>query len=232
MSVSKKNVLIVAGSDSVGGAGVQADIKSCEAFGCFSASVITAVTAQNTNGVSSVLAMPASMVKAQFEMVLAELDIDAVKVGMLFNEEIIAVVSGFLKELRAKNVPVVIDPVCVAKSGAKLLEDGAIEALKELLNLASVATPNADEARILGINFTNLKFVITPASENVAESAIYYGKFFQSIVDFLIIAISVFFFVRLISLAKKKEEIVEKVAEPVKTNEVLLLEEIRDLLKK
>ena len=83
-----------------------------------------------------------------------------------------------------------------------------------------------------GINFTNLKFVITPASENVAESAIYYGKFFQSIVDFLIIAISVFFFVRLISLAKKKEEIVEKVAEPVKTNEVLLLEEIRDLLKK
>ena len=82
-----------------------------------------------------------------------------------------------------------------------------------------------------GINFTNLKFVITPASENVAESAIYYGKFFQSIVDFLIIAISIFFFVRLISLAKKKEEIVEKVAEPVKTDEVLLLEEIRDLLK-
>ena len=156
MWVSKKNVLIVAGSDSVGGAGVQADIKSCEAFGCFSASVITAVTAQNTKGVSSVLAMPANMVKAQFEMVLAELDIDAVKVGMLFNEEIIAVVSAFLKELRAKNVPVVIDPVCVAKSGAKLLEDGAIEALKELLNLASVATPNVDEARILGINFTNL----------------------------------------------------------------------------
>lgn len=83
-----------------------------------------------------------------------------------------------------------------------------------------------------GINFTNLKFVITPASENVAESAIYYGKFFQSIVDFLIIAISIFFFVRLISLAKKKEEIVKKVAEPVKTDEVLLLEEIRDLLKK
>nr|WP_149722224.1 hydroxymethylpyrimidine/phosphomethylpyrimidine kinase [Campylobacter concisus] len=156
MWVNKKNVLIVAGSDSVGGAGVQADIKSCEAFGCFSASVITAVTAQNTNGVSSVLAMPASMVKVQFEMVLAELDIDAVKVGMLFNEEIIAVVSAFLKEFRAKNVPVVIDPVCVAKSGAKLLEDGAIEALKELLNLASIATPNVDEARILGINFTNL----------------------------------------------------------------------------
>ena len=83
-----------------------------------------------------------------------------------------------------------------------------------------------------GINFTNLKFVITPASENVAESAIYYGKFLQSIVDFLIIAISIFFFVRLISLAKKKEEIVEKVAEPVKTDEVVLLEEIRDLLKK
>ena len=156
MWVNKKNVLIVAGSDSVGGAGVQADIKSCEAFGCFSASVITAVTAQNTNGVSSVLAMPASMVKAQFEMVLAELDIDAVKVGMLFNEEIIAVVSVFLKEFRAKNVPVVIDPVCVAKSGAKLLEDGAIEALKELLNLATIATPNVDEARILGIDFANL----------------------------------------------------------------------------
>ena len=75
---------------------------------------------------------------------------------MLFNEEIIAVVSAFLKGLRAKNVPVVIDPVCVAKSGAKLLEDAAIEALKELLKLASVATPNVDEARILGINFTNL----------------------------------------------------------------------------
>ena len=100
--------------------------------------------------------MPANMVKAQFEMVLAELEIDAVKVGMLFNEEIIAVVSAFLREFRAKNVPVVIDPVCVAKSGAKLLEDAAIEALKELLKLASVATPNVDEARILGIDFANL----------------------------------------------------------------------------
>ena len=83
-----------------------------------------------------------------------------------------------------------------------------------------------------GINFTDLKYVITPASQGIEEAAIRYGAFIQSIVDFLIIAVSIFFFVKLISLAKKKEEVVEKAAEPVKPDEVVLLEEIRDLLKK
>ena len=151
MKNPKKNILIIAGSDSVGGAGIQADIKTCEAYGCYSATAITALTAQNTNGVSAVMPVTPEFLNAQLEAVCAELKFDAVKIGMLFNEQLIACVKAWLEQNRG--ISAVIDPVCVAKSGAKLLQDGAINALKELLSLASVATPNLDEARILGLNF-------------------------------------------------------------------------------
>ena len=151
MKNPKKNILIIAGSDSVGGAGVQADIKTCEAYGCYSATAITALTAQNTNGVSAVMPVTPEFLNAQLEAVCAELKFDAVKIGMLFNEQLIACVKAWLEQNRG--IPAVIDPVCVAKSGAKLLQEGAINALKELLNLARIATPNLDEARILGLNF-------------------------------------------------------------------------------
>jgi len=151
MKNPKKNILIIAGSDSVGGAGIQADIKTCEAYGCYSATAITALTAQNTSGVSAVMPVTPEFLNAQLEAVCAELKFDAVKIGMLFNEQLIACVKAWLEQNRG--ISAVIDPVCVAKSGAKLLQDGAINALKELLSLARIATPNLDEARILGLNF-------------------------------------------------------------------------------
>ena len=151
MKNPKKNILIIAGSDSIGGAGIQADIKTCEAYGCYSATAITALTAQNTSGVSAVMPVTPEFLNAQLEAVCAELKFDAVKIGMLFNERLIACVKAWLEQNRG--ISAVIDPVCVAKSGAKLLQDGSINALKELLSLARIATPNLDEARILGLNF-------------------------------------------------------------------------------
>ena len=145
MKNPKKNILIIAGSDSVGGAGVQADIKTCEAYGCYSATAITALTAQNTNGVSAVMPVTPEFLNAQLEAVCAELKFDAVKIGMLFNEQLISCVKAWLEKNRG--TPAVIDP------GAKLLQEVAINALKGLLSLARIATPNLDEARILGLNF-------------------------------------------------------------------------------
>ena len=154
MKNTKKNILIIAGSDSVGGAGVQADIKTCEAYDCYSATAITALTAQNTNGVSAVMPVTPEFLNAQLEAVCAELKFDAVKIGMLFSEEIMDVVHEFLLTQKAK---VVLDPVCVSKSGHKLIKDSAVEKLKELMRLATVATPNLDEANVLfGGNFKDL----------------------------------------------------------------------------
>ena len=96
MKNPKKNILIIAGSDSVGGAGIQADIKTCEAYGCYSATAITALTAQNTNGVTAVMPVTPEFLNAQLEAVCAELKFDAVKIGMLFNEQLIACVKAWL----------------------------------------------------------------------------------------------------------------------------------------
>lgn len=146
-----KNILIIAGSDSVGGAGIQADIKTCDAHKCYAATAITAITAQNTSGVIDVLAVSAKMLENQLKMITDELEIHAIKIGMLFNESLIFSVSNFLKNF--KNMPIVIDPVCVAKSGAKLLQEEALLGLRELLKFATIATPNTAEAEILGLDF-------------------------------------------------------------------------------
>ena len=141
-----KTVLSIAGSDSSGGAGIQADIKTCEAFGVFGASVITVLTAQNTQGVSDIFEIDPEFVRAQIRAVLDDLKIDAIKIGMLYSKAIIDVVAEEIKDLA---IPIVIDPVCVAKSGAKLLSDDAIESLKEIFPYATVVTPNQFEAALL-----------------------------------------------------------------------------------
>jgi hydroxymethylpyrimidine/phosphomethylpyrimidine kinase len=139
--------LTIAGSDSGGGAGIQADLKAFAASGCFGTSAIVALTAQNTLGVAAVQELPASFVEAQLEAVFGDIGVDAAKTGMLFSREVIETVAHFLSEHR---VPLVVDPVMVASSGAKLLEDDAVETLVgRLFPLATVVTPNLPEAEAL-----------------------------------------------------------------------------------
>ena len=141
-------VLTIAGSDSGGGAGMQADLKTFEAWGVFGTSALTAVTAQNTLGVSAVHTVPPSIVRAQVEAVAADLDPSAVKTGMLATAELIGVVASAIAEHALPNF--VLDPVMVATSGDPLLEEPAISALKaELLPLATLVTPNLPEAEAL-----------------------------------------------------------------------------------
>ncbi|MEK9722145.1 MAG: bifunctional hydroxymethylpyrimidine kinase/phosphomethylpyrimidine kinase [Rhodospirillaceae bacterium] len=142
-------VLIIAGSDSGGGAGIQADIKAVTALGGFAMTAITALTAQNTTGVQGIHEVPADFVRAQMESVLTDLGADAVKIGMLHRPEIIDAVADGLAAL-APGVPVVLDPVMVAKGGAALLEDTATRALaNRLVPWADLLTPNAPEAAAL-----------------------------------------------------------------------------------
>jgi hydroxymethylpyrimidine/phosphomethylpyrimidine kinase len=139
--------LTIAGSDSGGGAGIQADLKAFAAAGCHGMSVIVALTAQNTRGVTGVHEVPPDFVRAQLEAVFDDIGVDAVKTGMLFSRVLIETVADFLGEHR---VPLVIDPVMVASSGAKLLQDDAVEALvARLFPLATVVTPNLPEAKAL-----------------------------------------------------------------------------------
>lgn len=140
--------LTIAGSDSGGGAGIQADLKTFAALGCYGMSVITALTAQNTIGVSAIRAVPPEFVARQLDDVLEDIGADAVKIGMLHAPEVIRTVAGRLRRYRASNI--VLDPVMVAKSGDRLLQEEAVEALStELLPLATVITPNLPEAAVL-----------------------------------------------------------------------------------
>ena len=142
--------LTIAGSDSGGGAGIQADLKAFAAAGCFGTSAIVALTAQNTLGVTAVQELPPGFVEAQLEAVFSDIGVDAAKTGMLFSRELIETVAGFLEEHR---VPLVVDPVMVASSGAKLLEDDAVSTLvRRLFPLATVVTPNLMEAEALAGN--------------------------------------------------------------------------------
>ena len=141
-------VLTIAGSDSGGGAGIQADLKTISANRCYGMSVITALTAQNTLGVTAIHAVPVDFVAAQMDAVLSDIGADAVKIGMLFSPELIRTVADGLRRYEAKNI--VLDPVMVAQSGDKLLQDEAVTALKEhLIPLADLITPNLPEASVL-----------------------------------------------------------------------------------
>ncbi len=141
-------VLTIAGSDSGGGAGIQADLKTIAAIGCYGMSVITALTAQNTKGVSGIHAVPTSFVAEQMSAVFSDIGADAVKIGMLYSAELIEVVAAQLQSHGAEKI--VLDPVMVAQSGDKLLQDDAIESIKKhLMPLADVVTPNIPEAEVL-----------------------------------------------------------------------------------
>lgn len=142
-------VVTIAGSDSSGGAGIQADIKAISATGGYAASIITALTAQNTQGVQSIYPVPDYFVADQFESVFTDLNVNAVKIGMLFDESIIKIVHDSLKKYQARNV--VLDPVMVAKNGHELLKPNTVEHLKQLFPLAALITPNLHEAeKLLG----------------------------------------------------------------------------------
>jgi len=144
---TKGRVLIIAGSDSGGGAGVQADIKSCAAFGAYSATAITAVTAQNSTGVQGIEVMPHEFVRQQIKSVIEDIGADVIKIGMLANADIIEVVA---EEVDKADAYIVLDPVMVATSGDSLLDEEAVSVLKDkLVPLCDVITPNVPEANIL-----------------------------------------------------------------------------------
>ena len=140
--------LTIAGSDSSGGAGIQSDLKTMTANGVYGMSAITALTAQNTTGVTGIMEVTPEFLEAQLDAVFSDIFPDAVKTGMVSSSELIRVIADRLKKYDAKNI--VVDPVMVATSGAKLISDDAIETLKEfLLPLATVITPNIPEADVL-----------------------------------------------------------------------------------
>jgi len=142
--------LTIAGSDSGGGAGIQADLKTFSAFGIFGTSVITAITAQNLNGVYAIQPINTDVVEKQLLAVLEGFPIRAIKTGMLFSKEIIETIANVLSKDEYRHIPIVIDPVFVATSGSKLFQDEAIEMLTtKLFPLGAVITPNIPEAEVL-----------------------------------------------------------------------------------
>jgi len=140
--------LTIAGSDSGGGAGIQADLKTFAALGVHGTSAVTAITAQNTLGVGAIMELPPALIDAQIEAIMRDIGAAAAKTGMLSSVEIIEVVAGAIVRHSIRNL--VVDPVMVAKGGARLLRDDAVDALRRLmLPLATVVTPNLPEAEVL-----------------------------------------------------------------------------------
>ena len=139
-------VLIIAGSDSGGGAGIQADIKTVTMFGGFAMTAITAITAQNTAGVDEVMTVPADMVLKQIDAVVDDIGVDAVKIGMIGTAKTAAALADRLAEIEA---PIVFDPVMIATSGSRLADAATIAAFERLLGIATLATPNLPELEVL-----------------------------------------------------------------------------------
>ncbi len=164
-------VLAIAGSDSSGGAGIQADIKTITALGGYAATAVTAVTAQNTEDVAGIHGVPVDFVRLQMDVVFADLGVDALKTGMLHSAKTVEVVADFI-EAKAGGLPLVVDPVVVATGGARLLEEAAIKALKDrLLLLATVMTPNVPEAEVL----TGIKIAGPNDLKHAAETLLTLG---------------------------------------------------------
>ena len=159
-----KTALTIAGSDSCGGAGIQADIKTMTVNGVYAMSAVTALTAQNTTGVTSIMEANPEFLGDQLDAIFTDIFPDAVKIGMVSSKELIRVIAEKLKQYGAEQI--VLDPVMVATSGAKLISDDAVEALKsELIPLASVITPNIPEAEVL----SGMKITSPEAMEAAAE---------------------------------------------------------------
>lgn len=164
-----KTALTIAGSDSSGGAGIQADIKTMMANGVYAMSAITALTAQNTTGVAAIQNATPEFLAQEIDCIFTDIEPDAVKVGMISEKELIKVISDKLKQYKAKNI--VIDPVMVATSGARLINEDAVDTLKkELFHLATILTPNIPEAEELAqIKINNSKDMIK-AAEKIAKT--------------------------------------------------------------
>ena len=169
MSSRYRSVLTIAGSDSSGGAGIQADIKSISANGAYAASVITATTAQNTQGVTDIHPIPVPHIVKQLEAVLDDIEFGAVKIGMLHSAEVIKAVQNTLAKYKIRKI--ILDPVMVATSGDNLLNETAIESLKSFLPHTYLITPNIPEAEVLIGHKITL--------ENLEESAQALGEKFQ-----------------------------------------------------
>ncbi len=162
-------ILVIAGSDSGGGAGIQADIKTAMALGAYASTAITALTAQDTRTVHAIHPVPTGFIRQQIETALADPGADAIKTGMLGDADTIETVAAALAGTR---LPLVIDPVMVAKGGAVLLEPAALSALKRaLLPLAAIITPNVPEAELL----TGLAIATLPAMHHAAEALLTLG---------------------------------------------------------
>ena len=160
--------LTIAGSDSSGGAGIQADLKTMTAHGVYGMSAVTALTAQNTMGVTDILAVPPAFLAAQLDAVFADIPPDAVKIGMVADAALIHVIAEKLDEYDAKNV--VVDPVMVATSGARLISEDAVEALiSELLPRAALITPNIPEAEVLADMAITDRTAMTAAAARIHE---------------------------------------------------------------
>ena len=161
----KSRVLIIAGSDSSGGAGIQADIKTVTALGSYAMTAVTAVTAQNTQGVKKITPIPTKNVQKQITMILDDIGTNAVKIGMLHNVNIIKCVYRILKKYKLKNI--VLDPVMIAKDGTKLINNGSVTYLKKLLlPLSNLITPNIPEAEVLtGYSISNKEDMIEAAKK-------------------------------------------------------------------
>ena len=161
----KSKVLIIAGSDSSGGAGIQADIKTVTALGSYAMTAVTAVTAQDTKGVKKITPIPTNSLQKQIIMILDDIGANAVKIGMLHNASIIKCVYKVLKKYKLNNI--VLDPVMIAKGGAKLINNSSIRHLKKLLlPLCNLVTPNIPEAEVLtGYSISNKEDMIKAAEK-------------------------------------------------------------------
>lgn len=164
-----RTALTIAGSDSSGGAGIQADIKTMTANGVFAMSAITALTAQNTTGVAGIMEVSPEFLKEQIDCIFTDIRPDAVKIGMVSSAELITAIAEKLTEYHAENI--VVDPVMVATSGAKLISDDAIDTLKErLLPMADVLTPNIPEAEVLSDMEVRTEEDMIKAAEKISEN--------------------------------------------------------------
>ena len=164
-----KTALTIAGSDSSGGAGIQADIKTMIANGVYAMSAITALTAQNTTGVQGIFEVSPEFLEQQIDSIFTDIRPDAVKIGMVASEGLIRAIAGKLKQYKAENI--VVDPVMVATSGSKLISDSAIDTLKEcLLPMAAVLTPNIPETEVLsGMRVASAEDMIA-AAKHISET--------------------------------------------------------------
>ena len=164
-----KTALTIAGSDSSGGAGIQADIKTMTANGVFAMSAVTALTAQNTTGVTGIMEVSPEFLKEQIYWIFTDIRPDAVKIGMVSSAELIRAIAEKLKEYQAENI--VVDPVMVATSGAKLISDDAIGTLKEaLLPMADILTPNIPEAEVLSGMEVKTEEDMVKAAEKISRT--------------------------------------------------------------